>query len=95
MYMLAILYQETGVAYLYNSPPSLCGHPSTLLLDRGFKQVGKGLNIVYKSIAVSPSTSTTFLCQLPALLAILGLALAYICTTPPLVTLVAISPLLL
>ena len=41
----------------------------------------RGPNDVYKSIAVSLSTSTTFLCQLPALLAILGLASACICTS--------------
>jgi hypothetical protein len=36
---------------------------------------------MYKSLAVSPSTSTAFLCQLHALLAILVLALACICTS--------------
>jgi hypothetical protein len=80
MCMLAILHQETGVAYLRNSPLSPRGRPSASLLDRGFKRVGKGPNVVYKSIAVSLSSSTTFLCQLPALLAILGLASACICT---------------
>jgi hypothetical protein len=37
--MLAIPYQETGVAYLRNLLPSLHGRPSASLLDRSFKQV--------------------------------------------------------
>jgi hypothetical protein len=79
--MLAILHQETGVVYLCNSLPSLRSCPSASLLDHSFKQVGRGLNVVYKSIAVSLLTSTTFLCQLLTLLAILGLASACIHTS--------------
>jgi hypothetical protein len=37
--MLAILHQETGVAYSRNSLPSPRGRPSVSLLDRGFKRV--------------------------------------------------------
>lgn len=74
MCMLVIPHQETGVAYSRNSPPSSRGRPSASLLDRGFKRVGRGPNVVYKSIAVSPSTSTAFLSQLPALLAIVALS---------------------
>jgi hypothetical protein len=36
--MLAILHQETVVAYSRNWPPSLHGRPSASLLDRGFKR---------------------------------------------------------
>jgi hypothetical protein len=60
MYVLAILHRETGVACSRNSSPSSRGRPSLSLLDHGFKRVSRGRNVVYKSIAVSPSTLTAF-----------------------------------
>jgi hypothetical protein len=93
--MLAILYQETGVAYSCNSPPSLRGRPSASLLDRGFKRVA-GVPTTYINLLLFLSrlqllSSANFLlCSRSSVLPRRVSAPA-----PLLVTLVAISYLLL
>ena len=93
--MLAIPHQETGVAYSRNWPPSLRGRPSASLLDRGFKRV-----------AGAPTTCINLLLFLSrlqllssanSLLYLRSSVLPWSASAPALllVTLVAISPLLL
>jgi hypothetical protein len=93
--MLAILHQETAVAYSRNWPPSLRGCPSASLLDRGFKQEqGPPTTCINPSLFLSRlqllSSANSLLYSRSSVLPRPASAPA-----PLLVILVAISPLLL
>jgi len=79
MCVLVNLHLETGVAYSRNSPPSPRGRPSALLLDRALSELARGHNVMYKSIAVSPLTSTASLFSIYQLPLCLRSSLASVC----------------